>query len=140
MLISEKPDGMGSESTARHHRSDSGAFTIAGWPMEQVTTAERQLVTTEPSLAFEKGFKVVFEHGSSLVIENEIVPLATRHRATRAVDYEKSRLIVAAVEVFEELYNLRALVPPGDDEPRCSFKVTARTGVIVAIERDRGEL
>jgi len=91
-------------------------------------------------LHVQERLEVIFEKGSDLVIENEIIPLAADDAVVGTADDMKAWLVVTSVEIFKQPHHLGGVLALGDDEPRGTFKVAIRTGVVGDVDGDNGEL
>ena len=108
--------------------------------MQKVATTEGEFVSTEPCFTFKERLEVIFEKGSDLVIENEIIPRAANDAVVGTADDMKAWLVIAAIKLFKQPHHLGGVLALGDDEPRGTFKVATRTGVVGDVDGDNAEL
>src|ERR1017187_8869917 len=97
----KKPRRVCGQTTARHHRSDSGRLAVAGRSVQQVTATERELICAKPSFALKERLKVIFKKRSDLVVEDKVVPLAADNLAFAAADNVEAWLVVASIRSEE---------------------------------------
>jgi len=68
-----------------------------GGPWSKVTRRNGSLFARNHALRSKEGFEVIFEKGPNLVVEDKIIPLASRDATIAAADDVKAWFVVAAI-------------------------------------------